>query len=70
MSDLGVLQTPYGVFDSRLPRCDAQASPAPTAARNDGYSWIASCVSKVIGRKLWACWTAGVKQLFISQPAS
>lgn len=70
VSDLAVLQTPYARFDPRLPRCDAQASPAPSTASSTGYSWIHSCVGLISKGRLWACWVLGTASLFIPDPAS
>jgi hypothetical protein len=69
MSDLGVAQTPYGVFSPNLPRCTAAPGPATQTATNSGYSWIITCSFQVWAGKTWACWQAGLKQLFIPDPA-
>jgi hypothetical protein len=70
MSDLGVQQTPYGQFSPNLPRCTAGPGPATEAATNSGYGWIATCtVSWALGR-VWACWAAGLRYLFVPGSAS
>jgi hypothetical protein len=69
MSDLGVRQTPYGVFSPNLPRCDARPGPTTEAVTSAGYGWIPWCSYRVLSGKLWACWAAGLRYLFIPDSA-
>ncbi len=70
MSDLGVQQTPYGVFSPNLPRCTSGPGPAAEAATNSGYGWIASCSIQYFFGKEWACLGAGLRYLFLPGSAS
>jgi hypothetical protein len=70
MSDLGVQQTPYAQFSPNLPRCTAAPGPATQQASSSGYGWILSCSAAVLNGEDWACWTAGLRTLFLPGSAS
>ncbi len=70
MSDLGIQQTPYGQFSPNLPRCTAGPGPATEAATKSGYGWIATCTVSWATGRVWACWAAGLRWLFVPGSAS
>ncbi len=70
ISDLGVLQTPYAQFSPNLPRCTAGPGPTTEAVTRAGYGWVAWCSFQVWTGKVWACWAAGLRQLFVPGTAS
>jgi hypothetical protein len=44
--------------------------PATQQASSSGYGWILSCSAAVLNGEDWACWTAGLRTLFLPGSAS